>query len=332
MASGLPATTSSVAVGAVGDQVGAVGEVLDQGAQDAHHRVTLPQGGVAQIDALVVAPTEGGECLGRLLFHPDLPRAERGRDDAGDEGTKLGAATLPAQRAHRRWQLVGGDDAGQHRVLPVMAHVRDPVGPAHDLAFGCRGRRTGPAVVGDPVERLGTEIEWGERDAGAPGGVVEPPGYVGVERVFTGMTAGPVPAVVAERDGLCERDVEAARARDRSRDLCHLERVREAGALVILGEHEDLRLAGEAPKRRGVQDAVPVALEARSPRVGLFGHGSPSRVTGAGSPRRQELLFERLSLLAADRQGGAPGSRPAAGSTVPSPAWESAWARRTGPA
>ena len=100
-ASSLPAEDVGGLLGptVLGDQVGPVGEVLDQRPQHAHHGLALPQRGVAQVDALVVAGPEGGERLGRLLVHADLARAQGGRDHAVDEGAQLGAAPLAAQSA-----------------------------------------------------------------------------------------------------------------------------------------------------------------------------------------------------------------------------------------
>ena len=84
------------------------------------------------------------------------------------------------------------------------------------------------------------------------------------------MAARPVAAIVPEGDRLGQRDVQAAGPRDRRRHLRHLEGVGQAGALVVVGEDEDLRLAGEPAERGAVQDPVAVALEARAQRVGLL--------------------------------------------------------------
>ena len=79
---------------------------------------------------------------------------------------------------------------------------------------------------------------------------------------------GAVPAVVAEGDGLGEGHVEADGPGDGRGHLGHLQGMGEAGALVVVGEHEDLGLAGQASERRGVQDAVTVAFEAGAQRIG----------------------------------------------------------------
>jgi hypothetical protein len=108
----------------------------------------------------------------------------------------------------------------------------------------------------------------GSRVTSAPHGVVEPAGHVRAERVLAGVAARAVPAVVAERDRLGECDVEAEGLSDRRGHLGDLEGVREPGALVVVGEDEHLRLAGQPAERARVQDAVAIALEAGAPRIG----------------------------------------------------------------
>ena len=152
-----------------------------------------------------------------------------------------------------------------------MADVRHPVGPADHLTFGAGRRRTRPAVVGDPVNGLGAQVERRQRDVGPPGGVVETTGKERAQRVLAGVTTGPVPAVVAEGDRLGEGHVEPAGPGHRRGHLGHLERVGEPGALVILGEDEDLGLAGQAPERGGVEDPVTVTFETGAPGIGLLG-------------------------------------------------------------
>ena len=114
-------------------------------------------------------------------------------------------------------------------------------------------------------------LSGGERDVGAPHARGRsPPATYGRQRVLAGVAARAVAAVVAERDRLGERDVEAERPGDRRGHLGDLEGVGEPGALVVVGEHEHLGLAGQAAERGGVQDAVAVAFEAGAARVGLL--------------------------------------------------------------
>src|SRR5918995_4509451 len=66
---------------------------------------------------------------------------------------------------------------------------------------------------------------------------------VGRKRVLAGMAEGRVPDIVAQRDRLCQRFVEAQRRGDRARDLRHLDGVRQAcHEMIALRVHEDLGL------------------------------------------------------------------------------------------
>ena len=107
-----------------------------------------------------------------------------------------------------------------------------------------------------------------------------------------------VPAVVGERDRLGERDVQPAAAGDADRHLRDLDRVREPGALVVLGER---RTPGTCPPGAGtpgaVQDPVEVALEAHPERVGLLGHAPGGRPHGPGRARRELRVLQVLPLL-----------------------------------
>ena len=76
---------------------------------------------------------------------------------------------------------------------------------------------------------------------------------------------------------------------------------------MVLGEHEDLRLPGQAPEGGSVEDAVAVALEARPPRVGLLDPGPVTGARGAGGALRQEHVLELLALLASPGGGGRSG-------------------------
>ena len=163
--------------------------------------------------------------------------------------------------------------------------------------------------------------------------MVEAPGHVGVERVLAGVATGPVPAVVPERDGLGEGDVEAAGPGDGRGDLRHLERVGEPGALMVLGEHEDLGLAGQPTEGGGVEDAVAVALEAGAPLVGCLGLRPVAGARRRGwrrAPAASSSSSSRSARPLGDGEAGRRrrGRRRGAGAMR---ACESAWARRTGP-
>jgi hypothetical protein len=57
------------------------------------------------------------------------------------------------------------------------------------------------------------------------------------------MTERAVTAIVAQRDGFCQSDIEAERAGNCPGHLSHLEGVGKAGPLVVVRENEDLCLA-----------------------------------------------------------------------------------------
>ncbi len=150
-------------------------------------------------------------------------------------------------------------------------------------------------MVADAVERLGAEVERGERDVRPPGRVVEPAVDVGGEGVLARVAARPVAAVVAEGDGLGQGDVEPAGPGDAGGHLGDLEGVGQTGALVVVGEDEDLGLAGEAAEGGGVQDPVAVPFEAGPPRVRLLGSGAGARSGCTGGSRGEVELLELLA-------------------------------------
>src|SRR5439155_5804491 len=101
-----------------------------------------------------------------------------------DEGPDLRGTAGTDDVDDLRGQVFGREDARTARVLEVVAHIRDAVGPRDDLTLsGCR-RRAPPRVVAHTVERLHTEVERLEGDVGAVDGVVVAPGQVGSERGF----------------------------------------------------------------------------------------------------------------------------------------------------
>ena len=88
------------------------------------------------------------------------------------------------------------------------------------------------------------------------------PAIAGVERVLPRMPEGGVAEVVAKRDGFGKVVVELESARERTRDLRHLDRMGEAGAeMIALVIDEHLGLVGEAAEGGRMDDAVAVALE-----------------------------------------------------------------------
>ena len=159
---------------------------------------------------------------------------------------------VPTTSATSAGRSRGRDDAGAHRVLEVVAHVGDAVGPRHDLALGGHGRRPVPAVVAHRVECLGAQVERRQHDVGAVDRVVIPARHVTAtappptrDRPDRGRSRG-------QRGRFGERHVQARGAGDADRDLRDLDGVREAVAeMVVVGRDEHLALAGQATERRG---------------------------------------------------------------------------------
>lgn len=151
-------------------------------------------------------------------------------------------------------------------------------------------------MVSDAVERLDAEIEWFKNDVGAPDGMVIAARDEGIEGVLAGMTSGAVPAVVAERYGLGERNIEPKRTSNGCGDLCDLKGVCETCPLVIVGKDEDLGFAGETAKRRRMEDAVAVTLETGAVLVGFFGNGSVSGTNRASRPAGEQRSRTRFTL------------------------------------
>ena len=215
------------------------------------------------------------------------------RDHRPDERAELARPVAAAAFGHDRREHVDAQDPGGHRVFEVVAHVGDAIGPRHHLTLRCLRCRQAPGMVPDSVEGLGAQVERLQRDVGTPGRMVEPAVEVRGQRVLAGMSTRPVPAVVPDRDRLDERNVQAQRLGHRPCHLGDLEGVGHARALVVVGEHEHLRLAGEPPKGRVVEDPVAVAFEAGAERVGLLG-AAPV----AGAPTRWSLRWPARQCIA----------------------------------
>jgi hypothetical protein len=106
-----------------------------------------------------------------------------------------------------------------------------------------------------------------------------------------------VPAVVRHGGGRRERQVEPGRSGDADGDLRDLDRVGEAGAgVVVVGCEEDLALACQAAERPAVLDAIEVALEAGSERVGSLGARPIAGIDGTCGQRRELLGLGGLAL------------------------------------
>jgi hypothetical protein len=125
-------------------------------------------------------------------------------------------------------------------------------------------------MVADAIERLNAQVERLQRDVGTPEGVVKPADKVWRQRIFAGVAARTVPAVVSNRHCLGEGNIQAQCLRNRPCDLGHFERVGHSCALMVFGKDEHLRFAGEPTKRGVVENTVAVAFEAGAMRIGGF--------------------------------------------------------------
>ena len=92
-----------------------------------------------------------------------------------------------------------------------------------------------------------------------------------VQLLLTGVSKGRVAQIVRQRNGFHQVAVQPERRGDAPGNLRHLQRMRQAGAVQIaLRDHEHLRLVLQPAEGRGVQDAVPVALELGPIGIGPF--------------------------------------------------------------
>ena len=124
------------------------------------------------------------------------------------------AARLAEHRAGPGGQVVEPQHAGPDRVERVVGEVADPVGVAHALGLaGGRRRVDLPAVRPDAVADLPGEVQVLEHldDPHALRRVVPAARDVGLQRVLAEVAERRVADVVAQRDRLGQRLVEAQR-------------------------------------------------------------------------------------------------------------------------
>jgi hypothetical protein len=152
-------------------------------------------------------------------------------------------------------------------------------------------------VISDAVERLRTQIQWYECFISSPDGVVVSLCKVRAEGVFAGVTSRPVAAVMSDGNGFGEGHIEPERPGDGSSDLCNFERVGEAGALMVIGKHEDLRFSCKTTKRARMKDAIAIALEARSERVGCLFKRSVAGTNCTCGEHGEMSILEFLAAL-----------------------------------
>ncbi len=130
-----------------------------------------------------------------------------------------------------------------------------------------------------------------------------------IECLFARVPAWPMSAVVAERDRFGEGHVEPEGTRDAGRHLGDLERVRESGPHVVVGEDEHLGLSRESAEGARVKDAIAITLKTRPVLIGLLVPGTLPRAEAARRTGSHELVEELLALTQRTRECGGSGAR-----------------------
>jgi len=125
--------------------------------------------------------------------------------------------------------------------------------------------------------------------------------------VLAGMATRTVSAVVAQGYGFGEGHVQAEAGGDGPGYLGDFKGMRQPGPLVVLGEYEDLGLAGQASKCRGVEDPVAIALEAGPERIGFLGDMAVAGADGPRGPLGWEHAVGVLPIPAVDGRGDCDG-------------------------
>ena len=146
-------------VAAAGQAGRRVDEEVDEAAQQADDLLGLAARRGPQVDAVEVEGPERGERTGRGFGHPDPAGAVDRVEHRVHERADLAGPLRPTTPATASGRSAGVRMPGAHRVLEVVAHVGDAVGPGDDLALG-RGRRgPAPRMVAHAVERLRAQVE-----------------------------------------------------------------------------------------------------------------------------------------------------------------------------
>ena len=90
-----------------------------------------------------------------------------------------------------------------------------------------------------------------------------------LQHTLSGMAEGCMPQIVTQRNGFRQILIEGKATRYRSRNLRHLQRMREARAVVIsLGRKKYLCFVFQSPERFAMNNPVAVALKSGAQRAG----------------------------------------------------------------
>ena len=220
---------------------------------------------------------------------------------------------LPEQLDLGGRQALEAQDAAAYGVVDVVVDVGDPVHQPHDPPLHGLGRLR-PGVAEDALAHLLGEVEvldplhHPQRVLVVPERPAPALAHARVEHLLADVAERRVAEVVTEPDRLGEVLVQPERPRDVARDAAGLERVGEAGAVVVaLGGDEHLGLVLEPPERLGVDDPVAVALERRAV-LGVRLGACPAGGIGGRGERRPVRLLEALDALAEGGGGGGGGA------------------------
>ena len=108
------------------------------------------------------------------------------------------------------------------------------------------------------------------------------------KRVFAGVTNGCMAQIKGQSDAFGQIGIKPQHPGDRARNLRHLDRMGQAGAVVIAFVFDkDLRLMLETAKGRRMDDAVTVALKGRTKGRHAFGKEATARGIGLAGKRRK---------------------------------------------
>ena len=178
-------------------------------------------------------------------------------------------------------QIAFPQDPAADGIVDIMIDICDAVGKADDVAFSGRGDHIGMAE--DAVPHLFGEIQSFAaffdifHHAHALLIVLIAARTDAVQCGFACVPEGGVPEVMPQCDRFGEIFIEPQRPCHRAGDLCHFQRMRQAGAVMVAdGREKHLRFALEPPERCAMQDAVTVTLEfcpQRTKRFRMIPHG-----------------------------------------------------------
>jgi len=98
--------------------------------------------------------------------------------------------------------------------------------------------------------------------------------------------------VVREGNRLRQVFLQAKLAGDSPADLCDFQTVREASAVMVVGDGgEDLRLTHQPAKSSGVDDPLPISLKQRAKGVLRLWHAPATALaSGHGIRRKKEFV------------------------------------------